>query len=80
MNILSILGSDISQDMVTATQNNINSYIETEKIWYDRITKSGGTPKKNIHHLKSEIFLMDATEIEASMGSENLRGHNIVSE
>ena len=80
MNILSILGSDINPDMVTATQNNINSYIETEKVWYDRITKSGGTPKKNIHHLKSEIFLMDATEIEISMGSENLRGHNIVSE
>jgi tRNA G10 N-methylase Trm11 len=59
----SLLGSDLSKEMVTATEKALEGYIAEEKLWQDRIRKAGGTPARDIEKLKYRVWQMDASRI-----------------
>ena len=63
MGILGLYGSDISHDMVKASEKSLEEFIKTEKVWQDRIKAVWGTPNKDFSSLKSGIFQLDATQI-----------------
>ena len=78
MGKIHILASDISDAMVSATLKNISDFIETEKIWHERIKAKWGTPKKDMSLVTTKTFHMDAMHI--GLLPDNLDGYSIVSE
>lgn len=75
-----LIGSDISADMVHATEANLEAFIAEEKIWQERIRIAGGIPKKNFSDLKSTIFELDAAKIFRHFEGKKLENIVIVSE
>ncbi len=63
MGITRIYGSDISSNMVHATEENLSNFIAEEQIWQERIRLAGGTPAKDFSNFASEIFELDAAKI-----------------
>lgn len=78
MGRIHILASDISEDMVLATEKNTHEFIETEKVWHERIKAKWGTPKKDMSIVTTKTFHMDAKNIGSL--SDDLTGYGIVSE
>lgn len=64
MGILHLFGSDVSRDMVRATEGSLADFIATERMWQERIRVAGGTPNKDFSTLTSHVFELDARDIE----------------
>jgi tRNA G10 N-methylase Trm11 len=77
----SVLGSDLSKEMVEATSKSLEAFIAEEKVWQERIRTAGGTPKKDFTDFDSEVFSLDAKKIgEKNFGPRNICDYAIVSE
>lgn len=61
--VTALYGSDISPQMVDATQTSLEAFIAEEVLWQDRIRKAGGTPKKDSTQIQSYTFTLDAQRI-----------------
>lgn len=75
-----LIGSDISSNMVQATEASLEAFIAEEKVWQDRIRAAGGTPKKNFSDFKSNVFELDAAKIFRHFEGKKLENTIIVSE
>ncbi len=75
-----LIGSDISADMVRATEANLEAFIAEEKVWQERIRIAGGTPKKDFSDFNSTIFELDAAKIFRHFEGKKLENIVIVSE
>lgn len=78
--ITKLIGSDISSDMVKATQRSIEEFIKEELIWQERIRAAGGMPAKDFRNISTEIFELDATKIFRHFEGKKLDNTVIVSE
>jgi len=66
MGILEVSGSDLSSDMVRASQDGLEEFIKTELVWQERIRAVGGTPAKDFSKLTTQVFHLDAREVAES--------------
>ncbi len=63
MGYYTLLGSDLSSDMVESTTESMKHFIAEELVWQDRIKKAGGTPKRDFSKLETRFWQMDARNI-----------------
>ena len=63
MGYTTLLGSDLSSQMVQSTEESMKHFTEEELIWQDRIKKAGGTPKRDFSKLETRFWQMDARNI-----------------
>lgn len=64
MGFTTLYGSDISPEMVQATESSLREFIKEEKVWQERIKSAGGIPKKDFSNLIYKIWQMDARNIK----------------
>lgn len=72
MNINHLYGSDISADMVQSSKDSLQQFIESERVWQDRIRASGGTPHKDFSSLEYHIFRLDASHINQAFDQHEI--------
>lgn len=74
------MGSDIENEMMRRTRDNLDAFVREEKVWQERIKLVGGKPDKDFEHLESEVFELDATKIFRHFEGKKLEHTVIVSE
>ncbi len=79
MGITSVVGSDLSPRMVASTDQSIREFVETEKMWQERIRVAWGTPAKDFSAFEADVFELDASRISRST-KDRIGNANIVSE
>lgn len=80
MGYTSLMGSDISPDMVRASRSSVDTFVAEESIWHERIRKAWGTPRKDFRNLSIDIFELDASRILRHFEKRKLENTIIVSE
>lgn len=64
MGITRVYGSDISREMVQSSKKSLEEFVTNEKIWQERIKTAGGIPNKDFSDFQSDVFELDARDIE----------------
>lgn len=67
MGITRIYGSDLSPEMVRASEWSLTSFIKEEKVWQDRIRAAWWTPSKDFSDFVSEVFPLDARKVRSGL-------------
>ncbi len=80
MGITSLLGSDISKEMVRSSQESLDAFIKEEIVWQERIKTAWGTPKKDFSKMELSLFEMDVMKILENLKTWKLENCVIVSE
>lgn len=80
MGITQVYGSDLSRDMVRASRESLEKFVETEKVWQERIRVAGGNPNKDFSDFQSEIFELDARDIKKWIEKIRTNSPMIISE
>lgn len=79
--ILEVSGSDISTEMVHASQDGLEEFIKTELIWQERIRSAGWNPTKDFSKLMRQVFSLDAREVKTAFSKYHIRKNvTIISE
>ena len=72
MGILDISGSDLSHEMVRASEDSMAEFVKTELVWQERIRAVGGTPAKDFTRLVTRIFPLDAREVAQAFAKQSV--------
>ena len=72
MGVLDISGSDLSHEMVRASEESMAEFVKTELVWQERIRAVGGTPAKDFTRLVTRIFPLDAREVTQAFAKQNV--------
>ena len=67
MGMTRIYGSDLSPEMVRASEWSLSSFIKEEIVWQDRIRAAWGTPSKDFSDFVSDVFSLDARKVKTGL-------------
>lgn len=79
--IYTIVGSDISEDMMNNTLESVDDFIATESVWQEKIRSAGGSPNKDFREVSYDFFVLDATKIQKAFQEYEIpKNINIITE